>query len=94
MSDEIASYPVSNCDRCAAGGNTVAGNVIGQGSASGRLIYQCPKCYTQWKGKNLAAMALGSLGGKARAEALTSEQRSAQASKAVESRWKKVKSRT
>lgn len=72
--DIIPTYPVSNCERC-----SIAGEVIGQGSASGRLIYKCPECHAQWKGKNLAAMALGSLGGKARAEALTQEQRTAQA---------------
>ena len=88
MTESVSNYPVSNCERC-----SIAGEVIGQGSASGRLIYQCSKCNARWSGKNLAAMALGSLGGKARAEALTPEQRVAQATKAVETRWKKEKSR-
>lgn len=40
------------------------------------------------EGKNPAAVALGKLGGKARAESLTAEQRKAIAKKAAESRWK------
>lgn len=40
-------------------------------------------------GKNKAAQALGSRGGKARANSLTKEQRSEIAKKAAKMRWKK-----
>ena len=47
----------------------------------------------QWREKNPAAVALGSLGGRARASALSSEQRIAQSENAANSRWDKVKGR-
>ncbi len=40
-------------------------------------------------GKNAAAVSLGKLGGKARAEALSKRQRSDIARKAAEGRWRK-----
>lgn len=52
-----------------------AGAVVGVGSASGRLYYRCPLCSSQWQGKNPSAMALGALGGTARAKALSPERR-------------------
>ena len=49
---------------------------------------------TEFEGKNLAAVALGSLGGKkggrARAKKLTPEQRSDIARRAAQARWQKV----
>ena len=69
-------YPQVVCGVC-----HVSMDVIGIGSASGRLRYHCSKCGVEQWGKNPAAMALGSLGGKARAAALTSEQRREQAIK-------------
>ena len=42
------------------------------------------------KRKNQAAVALGALGGKARAKKLTSKQRSEAARKAVAARWAKT----
>ncbi len=70
-------YPKLVCEKCSA-----QMDVIGVGSASGRLNYHCPKCGAKSWGKNLAAMQLGSLGGKARAESMTKKQRVEQASKA------------
>lgn len=70
MSEKVNGYPVLQCDAC-----DIPMDMIGIGTASGRLCYQCPKCNAEKKGKNPAAMALGALGGKARAEALTAEER-------------------
>ncbi len=79
-------YPKVICEKC-----SVPMDVIGVGSASGRLKYHCLKCGVEYWGKNLAAMQLGALGGKARAESLSSEERSDQARKAVETRWRRIK---
>ena len=69
-------YPKIMCGKC-----SIEMIVIGVGTASGRLTYQCEKCGDKQLGKNLAAMQLGSLGGRARAAALTEEQRREQAIK-------------
>jgi len=69
-------YEKSKCSKCGA-----EVEPIGVGSASGRLNYQ--HCGITWWGKNPAAVALGSLGGKARAAAMSPEQRKAQAVKAA-----------
>ena len=58
--------------KCACG---TEGQVTDTGSASGRRHYRCPACGCIWREKNAAAVALGSLGGKARAAALSEEQR-------------------
>ena len=71
-----------NCERCAT-----EAQVVDVGSASGRKVFRCPKCGVQWREKNAAAVALGSLGGRARAEALSAEERSEQALKAITARW-------
>lgn len=42
-------------------------------------------------GKNAAAVALGRMGGKARAEGMTAKRRKEIAAKAADARWKKVK---
>jgi hypothetical protein len=79
-------HPQLICEKC-----DKQMEVIGRGSASGRLRYRCECGNEQW-GKNPNAAALGSLGGKARAEALSPEERSEQAKQAVEARWRKAKS--
>ena len=56
--------------------------VIGKGSATGRLRYQCSTCRAEQWGKNPAAVAMGSLGGKARAAKLSPEKRTEIAEKA------------
>jgi hypothetical protein len=45
------------------------------------------------KGKNPNAVALGRLGGKARLQKLTSEERRKIAKKAIQARWAKAKKR-
>ncbi len=70
-------YPKIMCGKC-----SIDMIVIGVGTASGRLTYQCEKCGDKQLGKNPSAMALGSLGGKARAEALSPERRQEIAEKA------------
>jgi hypothetical protein len=45
--------------------------------------------FTTEDGKNAAAVALGRLGGKARAESMTAKRRKEIASKAAKSRWGK-----
>lgn len=52
------------------------------GEASGRPHYHCPQCGVMWWGKNPHAMAYGALGGKARAKALSPEERTRIAEKA------------
>ncbi|UPK03057.1 RNA-binding protein [Bradyrhizobium sp. 170] len=42
-------------------------------------------------GKNAAAVALGRMGGKARAEGMTAKRRKEIAAKAADARWKKAK---
>lgn len=79
-----------NCNKCQQ-----PGEVVDTGSASGRKTYWCPRCRVRWREKapekNPAAVALGALGGKARAEALTAEERSASASIAASAKWAKEK---
>ena len=70
-------YPKIVCVKC-----SVPMDIVGVGTASGRLKYHCSKCGVEQWGKNLAAMTLGSLGGKARAQALTPEKRQEIAEKA------------
>ncbi len=86
VAENSSRYPKIICEKC-----SLPMDVIGVGSSSGRLNYHCAKCGGTYWGKNLAAMQMGSLGGKARAEALSAEERSDQARKAVESRWRKIK---
>ena len=77
-----------NCEKC-----DVEAEVVDVGSASGRKSFRCPGCGATWREKNAAAVALGSLGGKARAEAMSPEDRAAQATKAVTTRWDTEKTR-
>jgi len=77
-----------NCSKCG-----VEAQVVDVGSASGRKTFRCPQCGARWREKNAAAVALGSLGGKARAESLSAEERSEQAARAITSRWSAEKMR-
>lgn len=63
------------------------------GSASGRRHFRCGRCGAQWREKNAAAVALGALGGRAAADNMTPEQRSARAREAAEERWRREKTR-
>ena len=63
-------YPKIICDKC-----KTEMKVIGVGSASGRLQYHCDTCGADVRGQHFGAMMMGSLGGKARAAALTPEKR-------------------
>ena len=60
------------------------------GSASGRSHYRCPKC-GPGREKNPHAVALGALGGRAAAAAMTPEERTARAEKAGNASWNKKK---
>ena len=70
-------YPKIVCEKC-----KTDMRVIGVGSASGRLQYHCDICGAERWGQHWDATKLGSLGGKARAAALTPEKRQAIAEKA------------
>lgn len=63
---------------------------IGQGSASQRPQFRCPGGH-EWFEKNPAAVALGSLGGKARAESMTPDELSKQGEAAANARWRSEK---
>lgn len=71
------------CTKC-----LVLGAELRVGTASGRKHYKCPKCGGEWREKNAAAVAMGRLGGEARAATLTKAQRSKQAEDAAEARWR------
>ena len=71
------TYPKIICEKC-----SIPMDVIGVGSATGRLTYQCSTCGNKYIGKNLAAMQLGSRGGIARAKLLSPEKRQEIAEKA------------
>lgn len=74
------------CSKC-----LIEGTVIEVGSASGRKHRKCPKCGAQWREKSAIAVAMGSLGGKARAANLSAERREEIAIEAATSRWRKEK---
>lgn len=76
------------CGKCGS-----EAKIIDIGSASGRKTYRCSSCKVQWREKNPAAVALGSLGGIARAKALSPEERSEQATNAITARWNNEKLR-
>lgn len=65
--DAKVEDPSTICPTCGC-----AGQVVGVGTASGRLRFRCESNH-EWWGKNAAAQALGRLGGKARAESLSAE---------------------
>ena len=77
--------------KCVCG---VEGQVTDTGSASGRKHYRCPACGAVWRGKNAAAVALGALGGKARAAALSPEQRVEAAKYANDAKRERIRLRT
>ena len=64
-------------------------DVIGAAVMVGRIATGEVEDETPDDGKNKAAQALGRLGGKARAEKLTKEQRSKIAKEAAKVRWSK-----
>lgn len=61
------------------------------GNVSGRSHLHCNDCGMDWREKNPAAVALGSLGGDARADALSPERRKEIATDAAEKRWRDEK---
>ena len=65
----------------------VASSLVTIGTATGLGTYDCPK-HGAWREKNPAAVALGSLGGKARMNGLTPQERTELATKAIEKRWR------
>lgn len=75
------------CSKC-----LVEGVVIDIGSASGRKQRQCPQCKNIWREKNAAAVAMGRLGGQARANNISKERAEEIASGAGNARWRKEKS--
>lgn len=76
----------SICSKC-----LVEGTVVDTGSASGRKHYQCPQCKAVWRGKNAAAVAMGRLGGQARANNISKERAEEIATDAANARWRKEK---
>lgn len=74
------------CEKC-----LVEGTVTEVGTASGRKHYRCPQCSRAWREKNLAAAALGRLGGLAAAANLSEQERIDRATKAGNASWDKQK---
>ena len=67
-------------------------DVIGAAVMVGRIATgEIDETATTEDGKNAAAVALGRMGGKARAEGLSARKRKEIAKKAAETRWKKPK---
>lgn len=65
------------------------GDVIGAAVMDGKIATGEIDDLTTEDGKNAAAVALGRMGGKARAEGLSAKKRSEIAKKAAKSRWGK-----
>ena len=65
-------------------------DVIGAAVMVGKVATGEIEDITTEDGKNAAAVALGRMGGKARAEGLSASKRSEIAKKAAKSRWKKT----
>jgi hypothetical protein len=66
------------------------GDVIGAAVMVGRIaIGEIDQTETLPDGKNAAAVALGRMGGKARAEGMTAKRRKEIARKAAQTRWDK-----
>ena len=74
------------CSKC-----LVEGAVIDVGTASGRVHRQCPQCRSIWREKNAAAVAMGRLGGIARANSISKERAEEIAFDAASARWKSEK---
>jgi hypothetical protein len=66
-------------------------DVIGAAIMIGKIATGEIKDITTEDGKNAAAVALGRMGGKARAEGMTAKRRKEIAAKAADARWKKAK---
>ena len=67
------------------------GDVIGAAVMVGKIATGEIDDLTTEDGKNAAAVALGRMGGKARAEGMTAKRRKEIAAKAADARWKKPK---
>ena len=78
----MTSETTKPCPTCAAPSVFVT-----VGTATGLGTYDCPK-HGAWREKNPAAVALGRLGGAARMNGLTPQERTKLATKAVEKRWR------
>lgn len=65
-------------------------DAIGNAVMIGRIATGEIEDVTTDDGKNAAAVALGRMGGKARAEGLSAKKRSEIAKKAAKSRWNKI----
>ena len=74
------------CSKC-----LIEGTLIEVGSASGRKHRKCPQCGAQWREKNAAAVALGRLGGQARANSISKTRAEEIATDAANTRWQKEK---
>jgi hypothetical protein len=66
-------------------------DAIGNAIMIGRIATGEIEDLTTDDGKNAAAVALGRMGGKARAEGMTAKRRKEIAAKAADARWKKAK---
>ena len=66
-------------------------DVIGAAVMVGKIATGEIDDLTTDDGKNAAAVALGRMGGKARAEGMTAKRRKEIAAKAADARWKKAK---
>ena len=77
----MSTVETKPCPTCGA-----ASKLVTVGTASGRGTFDCPK-HGVWREKNPAAVALGSLGGAARMNGLTPQERTELATKAAEKRW-------
>jgi len=64
-------------------------DVIGAAVIAGKIATGEIEDLTTEDGKNAAAVALGRMGGKARAEGMTAKRRKEIAKKAAKSRWRK-----
>ena len=67
------------------------GDVIGAAVMVGKIAIGEIDDLTTEDGKNAAAVALGRMGGKARAEGMTAKRRKEIAAKGAAARWKKAK---
>ena len=81
---ETATAESAACPTCA-----VLSPLEQVGSASGRKHYRCPVCgpWRAKKAKNAAAVALGSLGGRASAEKLSPQEHQKRMTELAEKRW-------
>ena len=84
----VASTSEERVERCPKCGGTGAVTIAQVGSASGRRHFRCTTCSISWREKNPYAVALGRLGGQARVNGQTPEERATQAKTAADKRWR------